>query len=492
MSSNPNNASPHLLAIEANHLSKTYAIFSSPQDRLKQLLFRSRRKYYREFHALHDVSFSISKGETVGIVGRNGSGKSTLLQMLCGTLRPTSGSALVRGRIAALLELGAGFNPEFTGRENVFLNATILGMREAQIRERFHLIESFAAIGDFIDQPVKRYSSGMFARLAFAVAINVDPDILIVDEALSVGDEAFQRKCFSRIDELRDKGTTVLFVSHSAGAIIELCDRAILLHQGERLLTGSPRDVVSWYQRLSYAPPDKEASIVREIREEDAKLLHGSATSSHPLQVNSGSYSTIPEELHLASSPNYSLAAPALTGTDSAPVKDIAFSYTGEFDSFLTPQSTLAYHTQGAMIRDAGIYDRNGEQRNVLVPGQEYQFRYVVEFSHTASRVRFGMLLKTISGNELGGLTSHCTGEGITTVEPGESVSVSFGLVPRLSPGTYFLNAGVMGWVNDTETYLHRILDVLMFRVLPQTAQTVTGYVDFSSSICCEVKFKSS
>ncbi|MFT5591573.1 MAG: lipopolysaccharide transport system ATP-binding protein, partial [Bradyrhizobium sp.] len=239
-------------AIRVQGLSKHYQIYETPRDRLRQFCLPTLRRlaglaskqYFTEFQALHDVSFEIKKGETVGIIGRNGSGKSTLLQLICGTLTPSSGSVLTQGRIAALLELGSGFNPEFTGRENVYMNAAVLGLDRAEIDLRYDDIVAFADIGEFIDQPVKTYSSGMAVRLAFAVAINVDPEILIVDEALSVGDELFQRKCFSRIEAIRAKGATILLVSHSGGQIVELCDQAVLMDAGEKLAIGTPKQIV--------------------------------------------------------------------------------------------------------------------------------------------------------------------------------------------------------------------------------------------------------
>ena len=225
------------LAIRVDDVSKAFAIYDKPHHRLLQQLFpNAGRSWHREFHALRNIAFDVRRGETVGIVGRNGSGKSTLLQIICGTLTPSAGRVEVNGRIAALLELGAGFNPEFSGRENVFLNATVLGLQRSEIEQRFDAIAAFADIGEFMDQPVKSYSSGMYVRLAFAVAINVTPDILIVDEALAVGDEAFQRKCHARIERLRNDGATILFVSHSAGMVIELCNRAVLLGCGGLLM----------------------------------------------------------------------------------------------------------------------------------------------------------------------------------------------------------------------------------------------------------------
>lgn len=235
-------------AIHAQKLGKTFQLYDRPIDRLKQMLARNKRRYYREFAALNDVSFELGKGEVLGLVGRNGAGKSTLLQLICGTLTPSAGQVAVHGRIAALLELGAGFNPNFTGRENIYLNASILGLSKAEIDERYDAIIDFSGIGDFIHQPVKTYSSGMYVRLAFSIATSVDPDILIIDEALSVGDGAFARKSFDRIMTLRDKGATILFCSHSMYQIEALCTRAIWLEKGAVQQMGSPASVVARYQ----------------------------------------------------------------------------------------------------------------------------------------------------------------------------------------------------------------------------------------------------
>lgn len=232
--------------IEINGLSKCYQIYDNPRDRLMQMFFRRRKKLYREFWALNNVSFTLKKGETVGIIGRNGSGKSTLLQMICGTLNPTGGSVKVNGKIAALLELGAGFNPEFTGHENVFMAASLYGLSNEQIRDRYEKILAFADIGDYIDQPVKTYSSGMYVRLAFAVIAHVDADILVVDEALAVGDAVFTQKCMRFIRKFKENGT-LLFVSHDTNSVINLCDKAIWLHQGEMITAGNAKSIAEKY-----------------------------------------------------------------------------------------------------------------------------------------------------------------------------------------------------------------------------------------------------
>lgn len=232
--------------VNVTNLGKCYHIYDKPQDRIKQV-FSRRKKYYREFWALQDINLTVKRGEAIGIIGRNGSGKSTLLQMLCQTLTPTTGKIEINGRIAALLELGAGFNHEFTGRENVYLNGAILGFSRKEMHARFDEIAAFADIGDFMDQPVKTYSSGMFVRLAFSVQAGVNPDILIVDEALSVGDIFFQQKCAKRMQQLRDQGTTLVFVSHDMAAIRDLCENAIYLRKGQVIFSGDSSEAVRQY-----------------------------------------------------------------------------------------------------------------------------------------------------------------------------------------------------------------------------------------------------
>jgi len=238
------------IAIKVENLSKCYQIYDKPHDRLLQMLMRGRKQYYKEFWALKDVSFEVKKGESVGILGRNGSGKSTLLQMICGTLSPTNGSVRTQGRIAALLELGSGFNPEFTGRENVYMNGALLGLTTEQVDNCFDAIASFADIGEFIDQPIKTYSSGMLIRLAFAVQVQIEPEILVIDEALSVGDALFQKRCFQRIEKLVSNGTTLLFVSHEQENIRTLTNRALLLNKGMSQSWGLSSEVVLEYRRL--------------------------------------------------------------------------------------------------------------------------------------------------------------------------------------------------------------------------------------------------
>ena len=266
------------VAISVRNLTKTYRLFGHPGNRVKQFLSFGLKRYHRDFTALEDVSFDIMKGETVGIIGRNGSGKSTLLQLICGILKPTSGSVKVNGRVSALLELGAGFNPEFTGRENVYFQGALRGFSKRQMDERFDESAAFADIGEFIDQPVRTYSSGMFVRLAFSVAISVAPDILVVDEALAVGDARFQAACFGRLRALRDGGATVLLVTHSAEQILLHCDRVGIVDKGALLQgLGMPRSMVNQYVALLSANPGvpRSVSMVKEADCEPFKLRHG-------------------------------------------------------------------------------------------------------------------------------------------------------------------------------------------------------------------------
>ena len=445
------------IAIRVSNLSKCYQIYDTPRDRLKQFIMprirrvagKQQKQYFREFWALKDVSFEIKKGETVGIIGRNGSGKSTLLQMICGTLTPTSGSIQTKGRIAALLELGSGFNPEFTGRENAYMNAAVLGLSKDEIDARFDDIAAFADIGQFLEQPVKTYSSGMVVRLAFAVAINVDPEILIVDEALSVGDELFQRKCFSRIEAIKNNGATILFVSHSGGTIVELCDRAVLMESGEKLAVGLPKQIVGRYQKLLYAPADKRDVIREQIRHADKPLIGNISV------VDAASHEELLSIKHTQ-------------------------SLEESFDPNLKPSSTIEYESHGAYIEAPAVLTLAGEQVNNLVRGKTYRYTYTVRFAKNASNVRFGMLIKTTSGVELGGgVSATSTRDSLAYVESGAVYRVEFRFCCALHQSVYFLNAGVVGDINGSETYLHRLIDIAMFRVLPDSESYTTGVVDF-------------
>ena len=441
------------IAIKVEHLSKCYQMYAAPRDRLKQFVLpRLQRlagqmpcQYYREFWALKDVSFEVKKGETVGIIGRNGSGKSTLLQMICGTLNPTSGSVQTNGRIAALLELGSGFNPEFTGRENVYMNAAVLGLHQDEIDARFDDIAAFADIGDFIEQPVKTYSSGMLVRLAFAVQAVIDPDIFIVDEALAVGDERFQRKCFARLEELKSRGSSILFVSHSPASIIELCDRTLLLNHGARLMYGPAPQAVQAYQKLIYAPAEEELQLAQEYRAAD---LLGINTAS----VIQGESTLISNE-HLVST----------------------------FDPELVPETTTVYPVQGAKIDSIQIFAPDGQVVNVLQPGGCYQFVVSGRFLTDFAGVYFGIHFRTISGVVVTGQRYPEEGKYVEQVDAGKAFRINFGFRIDVLPGVYFVGGGI--WSAHEPNCAHRILDAIMFRVVPLNRLTSFGYVDMSIQV---------
>ena len=264
------------IAIEINNVSKVYKLYDKPIDRLKETISLTKKSYHKDFYALNSINLKIKKGETVGIIGKNGAGKSTLLKIITGVLTPTSGDVKVYGRISSLLELGAGFNPEYTGMENIYLNGTVMGMTKEEVDERLQDVLDFADIGDFINQPVKTYSSGMYVRLAFSVAINVNPDILIVDEALAVGDARFQLKCLGEIKRLKEKGITILFVSHSIEMLKSFTDKAVLINEGVLLKEGSPVDVGLEYYRLLFgndnAAVDQKINNVDDVYDEECVI----------------------------------------------------------------------------------------------------------------------------------------------------------------------------------------------------------------------------
>ena len=448
------------IAISVQSLSKCYQIYENPQDRIKQFVLpriqsfagKESKQYYSEFWAVEDVSFEIKKGEAVGIVGRNGSGKSTLLQLICGTLSPTIGSVQTNGRLAALLELGSGFNPEFTGRENIYMNAAVLGLSKDEIDARYDNIVAFADIGQYIEQAVKTYSSGMVVRLAFSVAISVEPDILIVDEALSVGDELFQRKCFSRIEAIRANGATILLVSHSGATVVELCDRAVLMDFGEMLAVGTPKKIVNSYQKLLYSTADKHKVIREQIRLTNKYVVPDSNVVEN---LSRESYTPVEYSHELIES----------------------------FDPNLIPSSTIEFDTCGAYIESPVVLTLDGDQVNNLIRGKTYCYTYTVKFTKSVSDVKFGMKIKTISGVELGGVLSKSSPNyDLSHIEEGTSFRVLFHFRCILNQGVYFLNAGVA----DSNGFLHRLVDVAMFRVMPDDIGFSEGIVDFSGN--CELE----
>ena len=438
-------------AISVEGVGKCYHLYSHPSDRLKQFVLprlaslagMPLRRYYREFWALRNIGFQVRKGDQVGIVGRNGAGKSTLLQIICGTLAATEGSVQVNGRVAALLELGAGFNPELTGAENVFLNGAVLGLDRQHMEQRYERILSFADIGEFIGQPVKNYSSGMYMRLAFAVAAHVDPEILVVDEALSVGDEAFQRKCNLKIQSLREAGATVLFVSHSASHVIEVCNRALLIDKGQLVCEGEPKRIVSTYHRM----------------------IHAAARQDLEAEVDAAPVETIER------GKEGDVVAPLASNDDEA-----------FWDPGLVSTTAVDYPSLDCRILSPRLLARDGRKVNVLAGGGDYVYAYEVHFEAAAAAVRFGMMIRTMRGLDLGGGVSMPTGSSHDFFVRGCVVEVRFRFRAAMEAGVYFLNAGVVTILGDEEKYLARIVDAVMFRVLAKRDSLATGMVDFGIS----------
>ncbi|MBZ9792895.1 ABC transporter ATP-binding protein [Rhizobium sp. 3T7] len=440
------------IAIKVENLSKCYQIYDHPRDRLRQfisprlqrLVGREARQYFNEFWALKDVSLEVKRGETVGIIGRNGSGKSTLLQLICGTLNPTSGSVQASGRISALLELGSGFNPEFTGRENVYMNAAVLGLSQDEIDSRFDQIAAFADIGHFLDQPVKNYSSGMGVRLAFAVQAMIDPDIFVVDEALAVGDEKFQRKCFARLDELKQSGTSILFVSHSAASIIELCDRALVLDGGIRVMYSRPQEAIRAYQKMIYAPSAEYQKLVREYRAADQSA----------------------ETIGLTDTANLVQQPPAAPSV--------------LFDPGLVPETTTVYPIQGAEITSISILDENDQPVNVLQADKTYQFVMAGHFLREFSGIFFGLHIRNISGTVITGQRYPEEGLYLEKIRADSDFRISFSFRMSLLAGVYFVGGGI--WSVDGVDCPHRVLDAIMFRVSNIERPKSFGYVDLMSN----------
>lgn len=400
------------LAISVRNLTKIYRLFDHPGDRIKQFLSLGFRKYYQEFTALRDVSFDIKKGETVGIIGRNGSGKSTLLQLICGILRPTSGIVQVNGRVSALLELGAGFNLEFTGRENIYFQGAIMGLSREEMNKRFEDIADFADIGDFIDLPVRIYSSGMFVRLAFAVAINLEPDILLIDEALSVGDVTYQSKCFNRIKIMQEKGTSILLVTHVMEQIAHFCDYALLLDRGKMLTYGKTTNTLAQY--------------INHL-ENFSGTLHA---SSH-------------EKTQLIEYP------------------DDLFKYHPAYN----PKETR-WGDRAATIVDVRLSQDKWENPPTLKPGLTVEIYLSVRFNSDIAQPIYGLSIKSQNGAILFNTNSR---QLLYTSTPsqkaGESSHVCFTLNPFLEIGDYFLSFGVVSETPSGILPHDRRYDALKIRI---------------------------
>lgn len=398
------------IAISLKNVSKCYKRYIRPVDRLKELLL-PRKSHAQNFWALQDINMEVKQGETLGVIGQNGSGKSTLLQIIAGTLTPTTGEVRVNGRVSALLELGSGFNPEFTGRQNVFFNGRILGLSKEEIEDKFAQIAAFAEIGDFIEQPVKTYSSGMFVRLAFAVAVSVNPEILIVDEALSVGDIYFQQKCFERIRDLKSLGTTLLFVSHDPTSVYKLCSRALLMESGKLVLTDKPRQVIDLYQ---------------------AKLLKKRDTHSDKV------------EIHEQQEYNASLSAK----NDSSTKNNLA---------------EVVINQPEASIRSLKLLNERGQEIESIVSEHLLQLSIILLFSESFEDPHVGFKIRDRTGSVIFETNTLCMGQKIGEVVKDTLVEIRFNFNVPLLEGEYTITVGVAdggfgeGQFKRTLVYAHSL-----------------------------------
>ena len=465
------------LAIHVEGLNKVYRLYDHNRDRLIDSLGLARKKRYREHFALNNVDLDVYQGECVGIIGTNGSGKSTILKIITGVLNPTSGTVQVNGRISALLELGAGFNYEYNGIENVYLNGTMIGFSEKEIDEKLQDILDFADIGDYVYQPVKTYSSGMFVRLAFAVAINIDPEILIVDEALSVGDVFFQAKCYHKFEEFKKQGKTILFVSHDLSAISKYCDRAVLLNQGVKLGEGSPRDMIDIYKQVlvgQYELPsgDKKANLAadEDIRKLAAKKADGGAS-----RTSSPAGETAQEQTAQTGQAEEKNAGQPAEEGEGRPVPGLNIQ-------------ALEYGTKEAEIVEYYMTDGAGLRTSAILKGEPFTLHMKVKIHKDIAAPIFALSIKNIKGVEITGTNTMVERSFLESVKAGEVLAITFTQKVRLQGGEYLLSLGVTGYEKDAFTVYHRLYDILNLTVISD--HDTVGYFDMESDVKVEYEKK--
>ena len=435
------------IAIQVTDIEKVYKLYDKPSDRIKEALGFGRGKHHTEYHALKGIDLTVHRGECVGIIGTNGSGKSTILKIITGVVNPTRGDVTVNGRISALLELGAGFNMEYNGIENIYLNGTMIGFSEKEIDEKMESILEFADIGEYVYQPVKTYSSGMFVRLAFAVAINIDPEILIVDEALSVGDVFFQAKCYHKFEEFKEMGKTIVFVSHDLSSISKYCDRVVLLNQGTKLGEGEPKKMIDIYKQVlvgQYTVPESEGSLL------DDEELRRAAAGKTGVKSSSGSPS----------------ADTVSKGGISA-----------------NPE-LLEYGSKKAVISEYYITDDKGTKTSAILKGNTFTIHMKVRMNEDLGAPIFAFTIKNVRGTEITGTNTMFEKAFLEPVKAGEVREVSFTQEMNLQGGDYLLSLGVTGYENDDFTVYHRLYDVLNLTVISD--KDTVGFYDMNSVV--EVK----
>lgn len=440
-------------AISVKDVTKIYRLYEKPIDRLKESLSLTHKSYHKDFFALNTISFAVEKGQTVGIIGTNGSGKSTILKIITGVLTPTSGEVEVKGKISALLELGAGFNMDYTGIENIYMNGTMMGYSRKEMDAKLQEILDFAEIGDFVYQPVKTYSSGMFVRLAFALAINVEPEILIVDEALSVGDVFFQAKCYRRMEEIRKSGTTILMVTHDMGSIIKYCDKVVLLNRGELISEGSAGHMVDLYKKILAGKLDSLMEELEQEREQVLKEVSGQASEEEG------------------------------SGTEEIPLSDFSG---GIHDGLMKEQITInenrtEYGDGRAEIYDLGLFDQRGNLTNLLLKGEMFTIRECIRFHAEIEAPIFTYTIKDKKGTELSGTNTMYEGTEIVPVKHGDEYQVEFTQKMTLQGGEYLLSMSCTGFEQGEHVVYHRLYDVANITVISN--KNTVGVYDMESQV---------
>ena len=448
------------VAIRVDNVSKMYKLYDRPMDRLKESLRLTKEIKFRPHYALNDVSFQVKKGETVGIIGSNGAGKSTILKIITGVLNQTSGNVEINGRISALLELGAGFNMEYTGIENIYLNGTMIGFSKGEIDSKINSILDFADIGDFVHQPVKTYSSGMFVRLAFAVAINIDPEILIVDEALSVGDVFFQAKCYKKFEEFKKKGKTILFVSHDLSSISKYCDWVVLLHQGIKLDEGRPKDMINLFKRV----------LVNQLdTKDDETVVKNQETEKAPKQIAET------EKVGEGDSNNKQIMKNREIYGKSSNVKA---------GLNINPDHSN-YGTKEIEIVDFGIYDKQGNLSGSVIKGEKFSIAMKLKVHQTVPSPIVAFTIVNIKGEEISGTNTMLESKEVRFERVGEEVLVTFTQEINLQGGEYLLHLGCTGFEKNNFVVYHRLYDICNITVV--SSKNTVGYCDMNSEIKLEV-----
>ena len=436
--------------IDVKNVTKIYRLYDKPIDRLKETLSLSHKSLHRDFYALKGVSFAVEKGQSVGIIGTNGSGKSTMLKIITGVLTQTDGEVHVSGTISALLELGAGFNMDYTGIENIYMNGTMMGFSKEQMDKKLPEILEFADIGDFVNQPVKSYSSGMFVRLAFALAINVEPEILIVDEALSVGDVFFQAKCYHRMDELRAKGTTILMVTHDMGSVMKYCDKVVLLNKGEKIAEGVPGEMVDLYKKILAGQYDQlKDALAETIDKQKKKAEEHSALYEATVEQNNGQSA----ESHLMR------------------------------EQMTVNPNVNEYGDGRAEIYDFGILDEKGKLTNLILKGEDFSIRERVRFHDKIESPIFTYTIRDKRGTDLTGTNTMFEGVDVKPVNAGDSYEVTFRQHMNLQGGEYLISMSCTGFEQGEHTVYHRLYDLLNLTVISN--KNTVGVYDMESKVSC-------